>query len=52
MNQAFITAKKSLLKDTDKKKRLARAKKHKQWTLDWWKFVLWSDESKFETQSR
>jgi hypothetical protein len=39
--------KKPLLKDTNKKKRLAWAKKHEQWTLDWWKSVLWSDESKF-----
>jgi len=23
------------------------AKKHKDWTLDQWKYVLWSDESKF-----
>ena len=22
--------------------------KHEQWTVDWWKSVLWSDESKFE----
>ena len=51
MNQAFmvdIAAKKSLLKDTNKIKRLAWAKKHVQWTLDWWKSVLWSDDSKFE----
>ena len=40
-------AKKPLLKDTNNKKRLAWAKKHEQWTLDWWKSVLWSDESKF-----
>ena len=26
----------------------AWAKKHEQWTLDQWKSVLWSDESKFE----
>ena len=32
----------------NKKKRLAWAKKHEQWTLDQWKSVLWSDESKFE----
>ena len=37
-----------LLKDTNNKKRLAWAKKHKQWTLDRWKSVLWSDESTFE----
>ena len=43
-----IAAKKPLLKDTNKKKRLAWAKKHEQWTLDWWKSVFWSDESKFE----
>jgi hypothetical protein len=42
-----IAAKKPLLKDT-KKKRRAWAKKHAQWTLDWWKSVLWSDESKLE----
>ena len=29
-------------------KRLALAKKHNQTTLDWWKSVLWCDESKFE----
>ena len=37
-----IAAKKPLLKDTNKKKRLAWAKKHEQWTLDRWKSVLWS----------
>ena len=43
-----IAAKKPLLKNPNNKKRLAWAKKHKQWTLDRWKSVLWSDESKFE----
>jgi hypothetical protein len=43
-----IAAKKPLLKDINKKKRLAWAKKHDQWILDRWKSVLWSDESKFE----
>ena len=57
-----ISAKKPLLKDANKKKRLAWHKKHKQWTLDQWKSVLFSDESKcvifgsnrlvFERQSR
>ena len=42
-----IAAKKPLLKD-NKKKRLSWAKKHEQWTLDRWKSVFWSDESKFE----
>ena len=51
INPAFmdlIAAKKPLLKDTNNKKRLAWAKKHEQWTLDQWKSVLWSDESKYE----
>jgi hypothetical protein len=43
-----ISAKKPLLKDTNKKKRLAWLKKQEQWTLDRWKSVLWSHESKFE----
>ncbi|KAK6300083.1 hypothetical protein J4Q44_G00301160 [Coregonus suidteri] len=37
-----IAAKKPILKDTNKKKRPAWVKKHEQWTLDRWKFVLWS----------
>ena len=40
-----IAAMKPPLKDTSKK-RLAWAKKQEQWTLGWWKSVLWSDESK------
>ena len=52
LNHVFIVEllqqKKTLLKDTNMKKRLAWAKKHEQWTLDQWKSVLWSDESKFE----
>ena len=50
MNKAFMVrnaAKKPLLKDTNRKKRLAWTKKHEQWTLDWWKSVLWSDEPTF-----
>ena len=43
-----IVAKKPLLKDTNKKNRLAWAKKYEQRTLDRWKCVLWSDESKLE----
>ena len=45
--QGEIAAKKPLLKNTNNKKRLAWAKKHEQCTLDQWKSVLWSDESKF-----
>ena len=42
--RGLIAANKPLLKDTNKK-RLDWVKKHKQWTLDWWKSVLWSDKS-------
>ena len=47
MNQAFMV---ELLQrnHTNKEKRLVWVKKHEQWTLDWWKSVFWSDESKFE----
>ena len=50
VNQAFMVEllqKKTLVKDTNKK-RLVWVKKHEQWTLDQWKSVLRSDESKFE----
>ncbi|KAG7276943.1 hypothetical protein CRUP_010263 [Coryphaenoides rupestris] len=40
-----IAAKKTLLRKN--KKRIAWAKKHKELTLDQWKSVLWSCESKF-----
>ena len=43
-----IAAKKPLLKDTNKKKSFAWAKKHEQWTFDRCKSVLWYDESEFE----
>ncbi|MDQ9577982.1 hypothetical protein, partial [Serratia marcescens] len=40
-----IAAKKPLL-SSNMQKRFVWAKKHKEWTLDQWKSVLWSDESK------
>ena len=43
-----IAARKPLLRRGNKQKRFVWAKKHKEWTLDQWKSVLWSDESKFE----
>ncbi|MDF4290226.1 transposase, partial [Vibrio parahaemolyticus] len=43
-----IAARKPLLRRGKKQKRFVWAKKHKEWTLDQWKSVLWSDESKFE----
>ncbi|CAJ0957905.1 unnamed protein product [Ranitomeya imitator] len=43
-----IAARKPLIRAGSKQKRLFWAKEHKEWTLDQWKSVLWSDESKFE----
>jgi hypothetical protein len=43
-----ISAMKSLRRTINNKKTLAWAKNHEQWTLDRWKSVLSSDESKFE----
>lgn len=43
-----IAARKPLLRTGNKQKRLVWAKEHKEWTLNQWKSVLWSDESKFE----
>ena len=37
-----------LLRWQNKKKRLAWAVKHRRWTTENWKKVLWTDESKFE----
>uniref|UniRef100_A0A087XEF9 Transposase Tc1-like domain-containing protein n=1 Tax=Poecilia formosa TaxID=48698 RepID=A0A087XEF9_POEFO len=42
-----IAGRKPLLRKGNKQKRLVWAKEHKEWTLDQWKSVLWSDESKF-----
>ncbi|KAL6470994.1 hypothetical protein MHYP_G00196440 [Metynnis hypsauchen] len=46
--EAQHAARKPLLRRGNKQKRFVWAKKHKEWTLDQWKSVLWSDESKFE----
>lgn len=43
-----VAMRKPLLRPVNKKKRLAWAKAHKNWTYNEWKNVLWSDESKFE----
>ena len=45
VNQAFMVKflHRTLLKDINNKKRIAWSRKHKQW-----KYILWSDESKFE----
>lgn len=36
------------MKTANKKKRLNWAQQHKDWTIEDWNKVLWSDESKFE----
>ena len=38
-----------LLRKSNKQKRFVWAKKYKEWTLNQWKSVLWSDESKSES---
>jgi transposase len=38
--------KKPLLRDANVKKRLAWCKQHKDWTVDDWKRVIWTDETK------
>lgn len=43
-----VAARKPLLRPTNKKKRLAWAKEHQQWTPEDWKTVLFTDESKFQ----
>lgn len=46
--QSQIAADKTLLKEANKKKEIAWAKKHKDWPLNQWKSVFCSDESKFQ----
>ena len=43
-----ICVRKPLLSCTNKAKRLLWAFKHRHWSYDQWKMVLWSDEKKFE----
>lgn len=43
-----VAAKKPLLRQVNKKKRLKWAREHRKWTIADWKKVLWTDESKFE----
>lgn len=43
-----VAVKKPLLRKVNKQKRLAWAKRYKNWTVEDWKKVLWTDESKFE----
>lgn len=43
-----IALKKPLLKPQHRQKRLEFARKYRNWTMDQWKLVLWSDETKIE----
>ena len=43
-----MAVKKPCLTTIHKQKRLVWAKEHKNWTVEEWNRVLWSDESKFE----
>jgi transposase len=43
-----IAVKKPLLRTVNKQKRLDFAKEHIDWTIEQWKSVLWTDESKFQ----
>lgn len=43
-----IAARKPYLRPQNKEKRLNFAKEHIDWTVDQWKSVLWTDESKFQ----
>lgn len=43
-----VAVKKPLLRSTNKTKRLLWARKYKTWSVDNWKKVLWTDESKFQ----
>lgn len=49
MGYGFYTAKeKPLLTKLQKKKRLIFALARRNWTIDQWRSIIWSDESKFE----
>jgi transposase len=43
-----VAKKKPYLTDIHKKRRLASAKMYKNWTIDDWKKVVWTDEASFE----
>lgn len=43
-----VACRKPLLRNVNKVKRLQWAKKHRNWSLDQWRKVFWTDESKFE----
>ena len=50
--RSFRARKKPLINERQKKKRVEFAKAHKDWTLEQWRTVLWSDESTFCVSGR
>ena len=42
-----VALRKPLISEANRKKRLQFAREHKDWTLEQWKKVMWSDESRF-----
>ncbi|KAF7652311.1 hypothetical protein LDENG_00098550 [Lucifuga dentata] len=42
-----VALRKPLICQANQKKRLQFAREHKDWTLELWKKVMWSDESRF-----
>ena len=47
-----VAAKKPLLRSANVRKRLKWGKEHNNWSIEQWKQVLWTDESKFEIFGR
>ena len=47
-----MAAKKPHLRNTNRLNRLRWAREHQNWTIDQWKEILWSDESKFLLRKR
>ena len=46
--RGFAAAKKPLLRDPTMCKRMPFAREHREWTIEQWNSVLWSDESSFQ----
>ena len=44
---SYVKKRKPLLTKIHRKRRYAFAQKHQNWTMDDWRRVLWTDESKF-----
>ena len=43
----FLAAKKPFISEKNRKARLEFAHAHKNWAIEQWSHILWSDESKF-----